>query len=47
MLLSNVGLHVVPPNLRLMAIAGYLDREAIGFVDCKPDRGNSLLFDND
>jgi flagellar motor switch protein FliG len=22
-----------------MAIAGYLDREAIGFVDCKPDRG--------
>jgi hypothetical protein len=24
-----------------MAIAGYLDSEAIGFVDCKPDRGNS------
>jgi hypothetical protein len=22
-----------------MAIAGYLDREAIGFVDCKPNRG--------
>jgi hypothetical protein len=22
-----------------MAIAGYLDSEAIGFVDCKPDRG--------
>ena len=22
-----------------MALAGYLDREAIGFVDCKPDRG--------
>jgi hypothetical protein len=22
-----------------MAIAGYLDREAIGFVDCKPGRG--------
>jgi flagellar motor switch protein FliG len=22
-----------------MAIAGYLDREAIGFADCKPDRG--------
>jgi flagellar motor switch protein FliG len=30
-----------------MAIAGYLDSEAIGFVDCKPDRGNSILFDND
>jgi flagellar motor switch protein FliG len=22
-----------------MAIAGYLDNEAIGFADCKPDRG--------
>jgi hypothetical protein len=22
-----------------MAIAGYLDSEAIGFADCKPDRG--------
>jgi hypothetical protein len=22
-----------------MAIAGYLDGEAIGFVDCKPNRG--------
>jgi hypothetical protein len=22
-----------------MAIAGYLDREAIGFADCKPGRG--------
>jgi hypothetical protein len=22
-----------------MALAGYLDREAIGFVDCKPNRG--------
>jgi hypothetical protein len=22
-----------------MALAGYLDREAIAFVDCKPDRG--------
>jgi hypothetical protein len=22
-----------------MAIAGYLDHEAIGFADCKPDRG--------
>lgn len=22
-----------------MALAGYLDREAIGFVDCKPMRG--------
>ena len=22
-----------------MALAGYLDSEAIGFVDCKPDRG--------
>jgi hypothetical protein len=22
-----------------MAIAGYLDSEAIGFVDCKPERG--------
>jgi hypothetical protein len=24
-----------------MAIAGYLDSEAIGFVDCKPNRGSS------
>jgi hypothetical protein len=24
-----------------MAIAGYLDSEAIGFADCKPDRGKS------
>jgi hypothetical protein len=24
-----------------MAIAGYLDNEAIGFVDCKPGRGKS------
>jgi hypothetical protein len=22
-----------------MALAGYLDREAIAFVDCKPERG--------
>ena len=22
-----------------MALAGYLDSESIGFVDCKPDRG--------
>ncbi|MFM7428237.1 MAG: hypothetical protein ACKO7W_25115 [Elainella sp.] len=22
-----------------MALAGYLDSEAIGFVDCKPERG--------
>jgi hypothetical protein len=22
-----------------MALAGYLDSEAIGFVDCKPNRG--------
>jgi hypothetical protein len=22
-----------------MALAGYLDNEAIGFVDCKPNRG--------
>ena len=22
-----------------MALAGYLDNESIGFVDCKPDRG--------
>jgi hypothetical protein len=24
-----------------MALAGYLDCEAIGFVDCKPNRGRS------
>jgi hypothetical protein len=24
-----------------MALAGYLDSEAIGFVDCKPNRGRS------
>jgi hypothetical protein len=24
-----------------MAIAGYLDSEAIGFADCKPGRGSS------
>jgi hypothetical protein len=24
-----------------MALAGYLDREAIGFADCKPQRGKS------
>jgi uncharacterized protein (DUF2267 family) len=24
-----------------MALAGYLDSEAIGFADCKPDRGQS------
>ena len=24
-----------------MALAGYLDSESIGFVDCKPDRGGS------
>jgi hypothetical protein len=24
-----------------MAIAGYLDNEAIGFADCKPGRGKS------
>ncbi len=24
-----------------MALAGYLDREAIGFVDCKPRRGKA------
>jgi hypothetical protein len=24
-----------------MAIAGYLDSEAIGFADCKPGRGKS------
>jgi hypothetical protein len=23
-----------------MALAGYLDSEAIGFVDCKPNRGH-------
>jgi hypothetical protein len=24
-----------------MALAGYLDSEAIGFVDCKPNRGKT------
>lgn len=24
-----------------MALAGYLDSESIGFVDCKPNRGRS------
>ena len=24
-----------------MALAGYLDSDSIGFVDCKPDRGRS------
>ena len=24
-----------------MALAGYLDSEAIGFADCKPERGQS------
>ena len=24
-----------------MALAGYLDREAIGFADCKPQRGKA------
>jgi hypothetical protein len=24
-----------------MALAGYLDNESIGFVDCKPNRGRS------
>jgi hypothetical protein len=24
-----------------MALAGYLDSEAIGFVDCKPNRGRT------
>lgn len=26
-----------------MALAGYLDSEAIGFVDCKPNRGQGTI----
>jgi hypothetical protein len=34
-----VGIDYPVEALLEMAIAGYLDNEAIGFADCKPDRG--------
>jgi hypothetical protein len=34
---TELGFQV--ENVIEMALAGYLDAEAIGFVDCKPDRG--------